>query len=408
MRYSIFLLIAICGVSGVYAQQDVFEQANELFYRSEYKKACALFDQLAITAGELPRVAAVNYAETVLALGEYKRGFTLFEKRLRNRAPLHKPWDGSDPRGKTILVRAEHGNGDTFFFARYIKLLKDLGVRTILLAQRPLKTIMSYAPYIDTVINANDPVPAYDYDVYLMSLPHYCSAHGLEPTTINTIPQWGQCISAPEQKIQKWRTRLADDHNYKVGICWRASQNKAGEERFLQRDVPLNMLVQALGSIPGVSLYNLQGGQHKQITRSQYDQLRAQGNLNGLDELDVVEDNGPQLKVYDDFDVDAPFVDTAALMESLDVVVSVDTSVGCLAGAMNKTLLLLLPYESDWRWGSERSNTSRWYRTARLFWQRKQGDWVPVVNEVEKWVEHMQEEASLHAILKDMIDYESE
>ncbi len=363
--------VALCALLMpilVQASENPFRPCENDLCRSDYSRAISCYDRMfpsVIGASCESRTRAlVNWGEALLGEGNYIDGWKKRDARLEQyHTRLVRPWDGSNPRGKTILIRCEGGFGDTFFFARYVSLLHDFGACTIVLTQNPLKSLMALCPYIDRVINGRDELPAFDYDVYMMSLPLYL-AHNkctnramLTPTTLCTVPDIGQYIFAHPRLAAQWKAKLPKN-KFKIGICWKSSTLPAGVVRMLQRDIPLEMLAR-IGKIPNVELYNV------------------------LDGKPMVADNCVQINgLGDDFDKAGPFMDTAAVIQNMNLIISVDTAVPNLAGAMFKETWVLLPYESDWRWGSARESTSPWHPTARLFWQSKQGDWEPVIEKV--------------------------
>lgn len=351
------------------ATENPFKPCEDNLCRSDYSKAISCYDRMfpsVIGASNESRTRAlVNWGEALLGEGNYIEGWTKRDARLEQYpTKLVRPWDGSNPYGKTILIRCEGGFGDTFFFARYVSLLHDFGARTIVLTQNPLKSLMTLCPYIDQTVNGKDPMPAFDYDVYMMSLPLYL-AHNqctnralLTTTTLDTIANIGQYMFADPRLVSQWKAKLPCD-KFKIGICWKASALPAGVVRKLERDIPLELIAQ-IGKISNVALYNL------------------------FDGKSITDQNGVQINGFgDDFDKSAgAFMDTAAVIQNMDLILSVDTAVPNLAGAMFKRTWILLPYESDWRWGNGQPSVSPWHPTARLFWQPNQGNWIPVMEKV--------------------------
>ncbi len=368
--------------------KDPFYQCNEYFKGSNYDEATYCYGRVfpSVTDKNFIAQGRLNYAEALLGQGDYINGFRELDHRLQFRDSLQKPWDGSDPRGKTILVYAEQGLGDTYMFSRYLAMLKELGAaRVILLAQSFLKQLLSGSPYIDVVIKKGDPIPEFDADVYLMSLPRYIAQENgqavLKPTQISTIPKVGQYIFSNASLKNQWRKKLAVDTNIKIGIRWRSQNLPAGQVRRLERDIPLEMLVEAL-NIEGISLYSFSDFKHRPIRQQEFEALKASGNAGELDEWDVIPDDFPIVHGIEERKENGPFMDFSAALENMDLVISVDTGTPNMAAAMYKPVWILLPYESDWRWGTDRSNVSPWHPTAHLFWQQQQGDWIPVVQEV--------------------------
>ncbi len=368
--------------------------------------------------------ACVERAESLLAQGLYKEGFKLFDWRLyvkndreaeRRADKLVNCWDGSDPRGKIILVRAEMGFGDTFFCLRFVKALKELGAYVMVFtsgSQNLLKTFLrTSCPYIDLVRDETEEVPQFDYDVYMMSLPRYISQDHvsgkimLAPTEVDTIPLYPRYIFANEERLAFWQPELKKSADFKIGICWRASAQAAGQTRYLKRDVPLRLL-SVLGSLPNVKLYNLLSGFNTPMRKEAFNkELNSGAHLTGKNEkgeyiasklknlaFDVIPDGAaPIYSFLPLFDKAGAFVDTTAVMDQMDLIISVDTAAANLAGGMGKRVWILLPYVADWRWLTPdtlqkrfgHSDVSPWIPTARLFWQPNEGDWESVAQQVE-------------------------
>jgi len=374
-RY-LFLLLFILATGSRAEEVEKFRYGRDLYCRSEYEQANKCYQQ---HFDQLPLSEKVNYAESLLGAGRYVAGFKLFDERLKMSAETNErdrmrridalvnQWDGSDPAGKTILVRAEFGIGDLFFFASYMVVLKQLGAKVIFhLGDRGfLKEIFSLCPYIDAIVTNKDSLLEFDHDVFIMSLPRYVSSEGLSPTALypyDTIPkrglEGGGWMHADSALVNEWQ-KIVSSNKFNIGICWQASKLPAGQTRQLQRDIPLRMLAE-LAEIPGVRLYSLLG---------------RFGDVEGFEHVvEVVRNENGQPK--------DSFSDVAAAMVNMDLVISVATSVSCLAGAMHAPIWFLNPRESDWRWLSRDYEYSPWYPTARLFRQQKQGEWEPVVQRV--------------------------
>jgi len=299
---------------------------------------------------------------TYIMLEDFIKGFAGYEWRWnRNRKPFPVPeglqkWDGiSDLRGKTILLQAEQGLGDSLQFIRYGRELKARGAYVIFASQNPLMTLLSRCDYIDEVVSIHLTPPPCDLYVSLMSLPHILK------TEIDTIPLDIPYVFADEDLVQHWKQKLSGDHSFKIGICWQGNPNYSTP--FL-RSAVANKSVQlkqfeVIHNIPGVSLYCLQ-------------KMSGEDQLNDLPEGFTIHTFGP------DFDkTNGRFMDTAALMKNLDLVLTVDTSVAHLAGALGVPVWVLLPEPADWRWMLRPTDTP-WYPNMRLFRQPSIGDWDSV------------------------------
>jgi hypothetical protein len=263
-------------------------------------------------------------------------------------------WTGrEDLTGKTILAYAEQGLGDTIQFARYARLLKQRGATVVLEAQAPLKNLLARCEGMDQVVVAGEPLPHFDFHCPLASLPF---AFG---TRVETIPADLAYLEPDETAIERWSAKLGDPAGLRVGLAWSGSTALRNDRH---RSMSLAMLAEAVAG-PGRTLVSIQ----KDIR----DTDRA-----ALDEFSVLHFE----QELNDFD------ETAALVDLMDVVISVDTSVAHLAGALGQPLCLLLPFSPDWRWMLGREDTP-WYPTARLCRQPALGDWPAVVERVKRELE---------------------
>jgi len=301
-----------------------------------------------------------------LMTGNFKDGWREYEWRWsrprHNKRNFKQPvWDGSDLYGKTILLHAEQGLGDTYQFIRFAKTAKERGATVIVAVQNPLVKILSQCDYIDIVVSLNDLIPPFDTHIALMSVP-LCIK--LEEKTIPTdIPY----LYADQNLVDYWEQELAHDTNFKIGICWQGNPNYSTP--FLRQVVAeksMNVLDFApIATLPGVTLYCLQ-------------KTTGEEQLNGLPE-------GFNLHVFGkDFDnVHGRFMDTAAIMKNIDLMLTVDTSIGHLAGGLGVTTWLMLPEPADWRWMFHKDH-SPWYPNMRLFRQPQPGDWKSVIQDVAR------------------------
>ena len=287
-----------------------------------------------------------------LTLGDFDSGWKAYEwrwktgafagKRRQFRAPL---WLGDGPvAGKTILLHAEQGLGDTIQFIRYAPLLAGRGARVICEVQPELKSLLSQLEGIE-VIAKGDALPPFDLHCPLLSLP---VAFG---TRLETIPAAASYLAAPAERIEHWRARLPQN-GPRVGFVWSGSPAHKNDA---SRSIPLARLAALLKSPPSTCF-----GLQREWRDADRDAARALPDLVDL---------GPEL---------SDFTDTAAVISLLDVVVSVDTAVAHLAGALGKPVVILLPYAADFRWLRERSDTP-WYPTAKLLRQPVFGDWDSVI-----------------------------
>jgi tetratricopeptide (TPR) repeat protein len=313
-----------------------------------------------------PDFADAHYNEAIcrLLLGDFDRGWKKHEWRwqtaqLRNaKRNVPQPlWLGSEEiEGRTILLHAEQGLGDTIQFCRYVPLLAGRGARVILEVQRPLRELMTTLSGAVQVVSRGDPLPPFDLQCPLLSLPLAMA------TRLESIPSVAPYLAAGESKTRAWQKRLGADHKPRIGIVWAGSPRKElpGANRIdSQRSIAFDQLAPLL-QLAECSFYSLQKGDDA------VRQLRASCWRHAV--VDWTDDL-------------ADFSDTAALMQNLDLIISVDTSVAHLAGALGKPFWLLNRYNTCWRWLADRED-SPWYPTARLFRQDSSREWAPVIARV--------------------------
>jgi len=260
--------------------------------------------------------------------------------------------------GKTILLHAEQGLGDTVQFARYASLVARAGARVVLEVQPPLERLMSGIAGVSQTVAKGQPLPEFDVHCPLLSLP---LAFGTER---DTVPAEVPYIVAPAPRVEKWRARLGAPDLPRVGFAWAGSPTNRNDHN---RSIALAALADVL-SVPGIAFVSIQ----KDLGETERELLGTFAQVTHVgDEL-------------------ADFADTAAVMSLVDLVVSVDTSVAHLAGAMARPLWLLLPFAPDFRWMLDRED-SPWYPSARLFRQAGIGDWDDVLarlrRELLRWAE---------------------
>jgi tetratricopeptide (TPR) repeat protein len=275
----------------------------------------------------------------------HERRWDFRELRLRRRRFPQPQWKGEALgealHGETILLHAEQGLGDTLQFVRYAPLVADRGGRVVLEVQRPLKRLLKNLPRVSQVVASGEPLPEFALHCPLMSLP---LAVG---TALDTIPGQSPYVHADGVEVEAARQRWKGE-GLRVGIAWAGNPQQRSDD---QRSMPLRMLL-PLMEIPGVSWFSLQKGPGVQQMRG----LPAEFPL--VDASSVCRD----------------LAETAGLIATLDLVISVDTSIAHLAGAMGAAVWVALPRLADWRWMDERDD-SPWYATARLFRQKISGDW---------------------------------
>ena len=293
-----------------------------------------------------------NKALLLLRNGNYAEGWRYYEWRWsagrvgqRREFPGKRPWLGGVPlRGKTILLHAEQGLGDMIQFARFIPQVAALGAKVVLECFTPLTALFQNVAGAEVVVGVGDPLPVFELYCPLMSLPLALGA------TLESIPWTGAYLGAPPERLAAWRERLGAPRRPRVGFVWKGNPRHEGDSA---RSMPLAMFKGLLHA----------GAEFLSLQKNATDAERALLDEHGVKHVGhLLED----------------FADTAAVLETCDQVISVDTSLAHLAGAMAKPLWVLLPERADWRWLKE-GETSPWYPTARLFRGARQGQWEDVV-----------------------------
>jgi tetratricopeptide (TPR) repeat protein len=344
---------AIAAKSG-YAEA-VANRATALRGLKRYDEALAGYDQ-AIALDPASVDAHWGKASLLILMGRYEEGWALYEWRWRkgefqaNQPPLSAPpWLGEGSvAGKSILLHAEQGLGDTLQMLRYVPLLARQGARVTLAVQPPLLALAATAEGAAEVIAQADVADRFDLHVPLMSLPLALR------TRADAVPADAPYLAAPQAEAAQWRARLGPATRRRIGLAWSGAAAHANDHN---RSIPLALLAPLLAL--DAEFISLQA-QYRDADRAT---LKADGRIAdfsaGLDD----------------------FADTAALAQQLDLVISVDTSVAHLAGALGKPVWILLPDDPDYRWGAQGEATP-WYPTARLFRQSTPGDWDSVIAEV--------------------------
>ena len=291
-----------------------------------------------------------------LLLGDLKGGFEDYEWRWAGNdavaAPAQVPgprWTGAeDLHGKTLFLYSEQGFGDSIQFARYAALLAERGARVLLEVHPPLKALLASVPGVAGISAMGEPRPAFDYQCPLLSVPLAFA------TRLETIPARVPYVHVDEALRERWRARLAGLARPRVGLVWSGSRLQGGDRK---RSIPFAEMAPIIAaSAAPVSL-------QKDVRESDAAALAADSRVVALgDEI-------------------ADFRDTAAIIGELDVVVTVDTAVAHLAGALGRPVWVMVSFSSDWRWMLDRPD-SPWYPTARLFRQPAPNDWASVAARV--------------------------
>ena len=342
----------------------LFNRANVLQKLSRMDEAVADYDRALAVKPDLAE-AKMERSHCRLARGDFEAGFFEYESRwetaqLKNvKSGSSQPlWLGKENlEGRAILLWAEQGYGDAIQFMRYVPLVARLAGKTVLRTPAGLTTLAKSLDCPLSVITAKDPLPAHDFHCPLMSLP---LAFG---TRLETIPADIPYLAAETGQVEKWRKRLGARSRPAVGLAWAGRRREPVNH---SRDMRLEMFSPLMRF--DLDVISLQKETPEEDRRA----LESMPRLMRLGE-----------RMSD-------FAETAALIENLDLVISVDSVVAHLAGALGKPVWILLRYSGEWRWLLDRTD-SPWYPTARIFRQKTPGDWGGVVSdtvrEIEKWLQ---------------------
>jgi tetratricopeptide (TPR) repeat protein len=311
-----------------------------------------------------------NTAFALLLKGDFANGWRLHEWRRkmkgcelvgRNRRSAAPLWLGNEPLARrTVLLHAEQGLGDTLQFCRYVPRLASHGARVILEVHSSLTALMASLPGATRIIAPGETVPDHDFQCPLMSLPLACR------TTLESIPAEVPYLRADAGRVGEWAAQLGEKTRPRVGLAWSGGfrRGAAGSSGNPRRNMPLAQLA-ALREAR-IEFFSLQKGEAAE-------QELADAVASGW--------SGPAIRDLTQQLTD--FSDTAALIEQLDLVISVDTSIAHLAGALGKPVWILNRFDACWRWLLDREDTP-WYPTARLYRQPSPGDWQSLVQSVRQ------------------------
>ncbi len=302
-----------------------------------------------------------NLSVAYLLAGDYARGWPQYEHRwnfehLAGTLPrfTQPRWTGQDLRGKTILVCQEQGLGDTIQFVRFVFGLHNAGGRVILQVNDNLAPLFAGSAVIDKIVDVGAVPENFDYWTPIMSIP------GVLGVTLQNLPHQLQYLAARADLAQEWQQRLGPKTQLRVGVCWSGRPDSWINQH---KGMPFETMLGLIKRNPGINWHNLQVECEPEQSRI----LVAQG----------VKDHSGAIR---------SFADTAALIHHMDVVISVDTAVAHLSGALGRpTWIPLNWYGTDWRWLLNRDD-SPWYPSARLFRQPKLGDWSAVVDRIHQYL----------------------
>ncbi|EMI20749.1 TPR repeat-containing protein [Rhodopirellula maiorica SM1] len=299
-----------------------------------------------------------NRALALLKLGRFDQGWIEYEWRWsaaavpRPEIPLPR-WDGSPLEGRSILIHSEQGFGDTLQFMRFLPRVQQMGATVWMAVQKPLTRLLCDIDGVDHWMPVDQPAPiAFDLYSPLLSLPALLQLDHPEQFRVPT-----PYLHPEPKRVEAWRGRIESLPGLRIGIGWQGSPTFNGD---VWRSIPLSAF-SALANLDDVTLVSLQ-------------------KHDGLNQIDQREHQIP-LVCFDDLDQDGAFLDTLAVIQHLDLVVTSDTALAHLAGAAGVPVWCLVSTACDWRWMTK-SNDTVWYDSMRLFRQQKLGQWEPVIAEV--------------------------
>lgn len=327
---------------------------NAFKEQARLTEALACYD-IALWLKPQSATARWNRSLALLQSGDFDRGWSEYVSRhLRKGATRARTfpvpgWDGSALDGRRVLVYSEQGLGDVVQFVRYAGLLKEAGACVLFEAPSPLARLLSSCSWIDRLIIEGEPLPEFDVHVSMMDLPR------LFHTRLQCVPTGIPYIFAEPDCVNRYRERLKTVQGFKVGIAWQGNPHHQWDRH---RSVLLTHF-EPLAAVTGVQLVSLQRGP-------------------GVDQIDVLDSRFPLIELLDrSLPDEQGIADTAAIIANLDLVVTVDTAVAHIAGAMGKPVWVALSTMVDWRWLLNRDD-SPWYPSMRLFRQERRGDWPPL------------------------------
>jgi hypothetical protein len=319
------------------------------------------FLQHAIALEPTSVTAQFNLAVALLQIGRYQEGWQQYETRwnyehLAGTLPKHSQprWTGQDLKGKTILVEGEQGHGDNIQFCRFLYNLHVMGAKIKLKITEPLIPLLAGSPLLETIARYGDDVGDFDYWVPIMSIP------GVMGITLENLPRPVNYLNANMQLQQQWLQRLGPKTRMRVGFCWSGRKDNWLNEH---KGMPFETMLELIKTHPQYEWINLQvdADQEQESALAAAGVSRFPGSIQS-------------------------FADSAALIMAMDVVISVDTAVAHLSGALGRpTWIMLNWFGTDWRYLLNRDD-SPWYSTARLFRQPAQDDWASVTKKVAQYL----------------------
>jgi len=331
---------AINGAGACYAALGQHEKAINLFEKSVQLKP-------------MDYHAHTNYGIELLTLGDFEKGWEEYAWRFQRpdlKRNLEMPeWQGESLEGKRLLIHAEQGAGDTIQFLRFLPHIKTLGAEIVFECHKELYALCYEQTGIDVVIAKGSKLPQCDYHIPLLSLAQIFN------TNLDNIPNQVPYLYIPETNTTQWKNFFSAYQQFKVGLVWAGNPAHSND---INRSCQLKDWLPFL-ALDNIDFFSLQ----KKFQLEQLQDLPDNIQITNLDD-----------KLQD-------YIDTAACISQLDLVITVDTSVAHLAGALGKPVWTLIPFVPDWRWMLNTEKTP-WYPTMRLFRQQKIGDWQPVIEKI--------------------------
>lgn len=318
------------------------------------------FLQRSITLAPTHPTAQFNLAVAYLLAGNLERGWAQYESRwnyehLAGTLPNYAQprWTGQDIQGKTVMIMGEQGHGDNIQFVRFVDDIRRRGARPILAVSPSLKPLL-LGPSIPDIVCPGDPLPAFDYWIPIMSIP------GVVGSTLNNLAPVQYYLTADTNLQRDWQQRLGPKTRLRVGFCWSGRRDTWINRH---KGMPFEQMLALIKRNPGYQWVNLQC------------------DCTDAEEAALIEAG---VTAYPGSI--QSFADSAALLMHMDVILSVDTAVAHLAGALGRPVWVMLSqYALDWRWLLNRDD-SPWYTTARLFRQPGMGDWASVTERIHKFL----------------------
>lgn len=333
---------------------------NALKDLGDWKAAGLAYEQAVALKPDHPGFQC-NLALIQMGLGDLRKGFETYEWRKKTHELAHAQphlaqplWRGEEALGKTLLIYGEQGHGDTLQFCRYATLAARRGLRVVLCVSPPLRRLMESLEGVAESVLEGDPLPPFDYQIPTMSLPVAFQ------TELSSVPSFPSYLAAPKDEVSRWRARISQEQitGKKVGLVWAGNPRRQSAD-LVFTDMNRSMdpaCLAPLMDVPGVRFFSLQ----KTLPQ-------APDSFGLIDWMQDCDD----------------FAATAGLVTNLDLVITVDTAMAHLAGALGKPVWILNRFNGCWRWLLDRED-SPWYPSARLFRQKKAGNWTDVVARVRE------------------------